>query len=143
MPDGKKSGKLKGFLRTLRGITKFGRFVPGPIGIIMGLINEGTVAAQALNGPGNGQVKKQQVMTTAQRVIEALEGEGLFKVPADLKENLPDLIDSIVADQKQIGALPEEGDEGALPSEFRGNTAHPVRFNFSGPGTIEFELDPS
>lgn len=137
MPDGKKSGKLKGFLRTLRGITKFGRFIPGPIGLIMGLINEGTVAAQAVNRSGNGPEKKKQVMNTINNVIKALESDGLFKVPAELKENLPDLIDSIVADQKQIGALPN-GDE-EIPSEFRENTAYPVRFNFSGPGTIEFE----
>ena len=117
MFDGKKSGKLKAFLRTLRGITKLGRFAPGPVGLIMGIVNEGAVAAEVLNGPGTGREKHEIVFRTAQNVINALEGEGLFKVDQELKDYLSDVIDAVVADQNALGVLPKNGEPMFTPEE--------------------------
>ncbi len=129
MPDGKKSGKVKKFLRGLGSVVDVAKLIPGPHTPFMPWVEKAVDGAEVLNGPGGGGRKKQLVLDTMNDVFSAMESRGVFTVPPDLKEALPDIVDSIVAIKNEVGGFEEIGDA----VQIRPGVATPVTFR----GVIE------
>ena len=126
MPDGKKSGKVKKFLRIFGSVIDVAKMVPGPHMSFMPWVEKAIDGAETLNGPGGGGKKKQLVIDTMNDVFAAMESRGVFTVPADLREALPDLVDSIVSVKNEVGGFEAIGNTIDLrpgvgtPVTFRG-----------------------